>query len=136
MSFRPLSTECFIFSGISDGKGLATMVWFEKNFPRWNLQPSFLYLQHALECLWSWYNFTSSGKSVFSFLFGKYAWTILSTKVMYSSTLFSFNTLVHSKSRWNSVYEVNDIVFSFTWGPVHNNLSEKTFHSILKVSCY
>ena len=32
MSFHLLNTECFILSGISDGKGLATMVWFEKNY--------------------------------------------------------------------------------------------------------
>ena len=53
MSFRLLNTECFIFSGISDGKGLAAMkrIWFEKNFPKLNLQPSFLDLWHVLECL-------------------------------------------------------------------------------------
>ena len=44
MSFRLLKAECFIFPDITDDKGLATMVSFEKNFEKWNLQPLYLYL--------------------------------------------------------------------------------------------
>ena len=34
MSFRLLKAECFIFPDITDDKGLATMVSFEKNFEK------------------------------------------------------------------------------------------------------
>ena len=34
MSFRLLNTKCFIFPGISDDKGVASMVWFEMNFAK------------------------------------------------------------------------------------------------------
>ena len=44
MSFRLLNPECFIFPGISDDKVLATMVWCEKKFSKWNLRPSIPYL--------------------------------------------------------------------------------------------
>ena len=34
MSFCLLNTKCFRFPGISDDKGVAIMVWFEKNFAK------------------------------------------------------------------------------------------------------
>ena len=63
-------------------------------------------------------------KSRFSFLFGKYAWTILSIKDTYSSTLFSFNTYfrciqnpdetVYMRQATSLKFNVNGIIFSFS----------------------
>ena len=58
ISFLLRKTNTFISSGISSGKGSATIIFFEKNFPNLNLQGSFLYFLHVAECLWSWYNLT------------------------------------------------------------------------------
>ena len=140
MSFRLLNTECFIFSDISDDKGLATMVWFENNFTKWNLRPWSLFYGMV------WYVYgvgtilPAHENLDFHFYLANMHELFYQQKI-HIHPHYSRLTLALSKSRWNRgepllKFNANGIVFSFTEGSNYKNLSKKTFQSILKVSCY
>ena len=81
------NNKIFPLSDIFSGKGSANIVRIIKHLPILNLQTWFLYLRHVLYFLWSWYNLTKSYNCGCLCLSGKYTWTILSIKEMYSSLL-------------------------------------------------
>ena len=102
MFFRLLNTECFIFPGIYDDKGLAS-VFGLKRFLQSKICNHHFYIYGMF---WNAYgvdtNFTRSSKSWFSLSFGMYAWTKMHIHPHY----FRFNTGT-LKSIWNSVYEAS-----------------------------
>ena len=97
---------------------------------------SYIFMFSAcFECLRSWYNLTKLWSSWFSFLSGKNAWSIWSTKAIYSSLCLK-QKLEHwppTKRPTNLKFYTNSIILGFLRWTINNNFFEENFYPVLEM---